>query len=440
MARMVWLVLAVALWMVAGADAARAEERLALVIGNKNYTRDGWMPVIPAENDARDMAVALRGLGFEVVEHTNLDRVRLLSAVQDFGKRVKAMKGGSIVVVYFSGHGVGLPGNDNYLIPVDVGVRSAAEIERDALSLGFLLRQLGEAPNRLNVVVLDACRNDPFTSSGGGVSYGKGVEGFHHASPPEGTILQYAARPGTQARWIEGRDNSLYTAHFKREIAVPGRSLQEALTATEEAVVAEANQREFVQTPWFEGRLSLASKVWLGSGNLAGPTTSASRESLTTKPGSQPPVTIDISDAEGARRVEDIAPTLLICYHPTGVFEDAIVQRARGALEVTINWHGGFAGSKHQTVVAVEVRRQYDGYIIKSALISDTSFAPPDPACQLRDWQDIDNVASLYRRIADQRLTDQQRMEAIAAGLAALAAASTRTNTDHSPAITEGSR
>ncbi len=271
MARLVWLVLAVALWMVAGADAARAEERLALVIGNKGYTREGWMPVIPAEADARDMAAVLRGLGFEVTELVNLDRRRLLSAVQTFGERVKAMKGGGIALVYFSGHGVGLPGNDNYLIPIDVGVRSAAEIERDALSLGFLLRQLGAAPNRLNVVILDACRDDPFTSSGGGVNYAKGVEGFQPTRLPEGTILHSAASPGTRARWIEGRDNSLYTAHFKREIAVPGRSLQEALTATEEAVVAEANQREFVQTPWFEGRLSLASRVWLKPGEQLPP-------------------------------------------------------------------------------------------------------------------------------------------------------------------------
>ena len=269
MARMVWLVLAVALWMVAGADAARAEERLALVIGNKSYVGDGWWPVVPAENDARDMAAALEGLGFTVTRRTNLKREELFSVVQAFGRQVRAMKDG-VALVYFSGHGVGLPSSGNYLIPVDVGVRSAEEIERNALSLGFILAQLGEAPNRLNLIILDACRNNPFTA-GAGAHYAKGVEGFRPGQPPEGTIVHYAARPGSTARWLEGSTNSLYTGHLKQEITVAGRSLQDALTATEGAVARDATGHGFSQRPWFEGPLSLASQVWLKRGESPPP-------------------------------------------------------------------------------------------------------------------------------------------------------------------------
>lgn len=220
--------------------------RLALVIGNSQYQSS---PLKNPYNDANDMAAALGDLGFEVILETDLSRQKMFLAIREFGKRLKAQKG--IGLFYYAGHGVQVD-NTNYLIPVDSPVEAEDEIESESIKVSAVLKKMQSAANPLNIIVLDACRNNPFPGQFRSTS-----RGLARMDPPIGSLVVYATAPGRVAADGDGR-NGVFTSHLLKQLKQPGLSLTETVRRTRAAVVAETRG---TQVPWENS--SLLEDVYL---------------------------------------------------------------------------------------------------------------------------------------------------------------------------------
>ena len=171
----------------AGVKPTAQEARVALVIGNGAYRES---PLKNPVNDARAMAAVLRDCGFRVDLVLDADRTRMFQAVRDFGQRIQ---GGGVGLFYFAGHGMAVKGA-NYLIPVATDIAGEDEVEVQALSVQSVLNKMEGARNRLNLLVLDACRNNPFARS-----FRSGAAGLAQMDAPAGTFIAYATAPGSTA-------------------------------------------------------------------------------------------------------------------------------------------------------------------------------------------------------------------------------------------------
>ena len=237
-----WQLLAVGLLGVgaAQAQAQAAPARLALVIGNGAYA-DSPLPNPP--RDARAMADLLRRADFEVELLVDASRARMLQALQSFGQRLRAAPI-DLAVFYYAGHGFQLDWR-NHLLPVDARVRSAADVAAQAVDVGELIRQFeaaDAAKGRSQLVILDACRDDPF-----GGRFRPPAPGLLPFDAPPDSLLAYATAPGRVAMdGVEG-GNGLYTQHLLRELAVPDTSVEDALKRVRLAVRVESRGR---QVPW----------------------------------------------------------------------------------------------------------------------------------------------------------------------------------------------
>jgi len=209
--------------------------RLALVIGNGAYTNAP--PLKNPPNDARDMAATLKQLGFEVAIGINLDQRAMKRLIRDFGQTLKA--GGS-GLFYYAGHGVQSRGR-NYLIPVDADIQSEAEVEDAGVDVNLLLSYLDEAQNGLNIVILDACRNNPFSRGFRSVS-----SGLAQVDAPTGTLIAYSTAPGRVASDGTGQ-NGLYTSELLKQMRVSGLSLIEMFMNVRAEVMRQTNNK---QVPW----------------------------------------------------------------------------------------------------------------------------------------------------------------------------------------------
>jgi TPR repeat protein len=182
---------------------ANAEKRIALVVGNSAY--QNVAPLDNPKNDASLMAHTLKELGFTLIgdgAQLNLDKAGLDKAVQNFGQQ---LQGADVALFYYAGHGVQVRGS-NYLVPVNANPAREADVDFQMVDVGLVLRQMGGSGTRLNLVILDACRNNPF--GGRGLRGSEG--GLAQMRAPEGTLISYATQPGNVAQ--DGADgNSPYT-------------------------------------------------------------------------------------------------------------------------------------------------------------------------------------------------------------------------------------
>jgi uncharacterized caspase-like protein len=138
---------------------ARAEPRIALVIGNAAYKNS---PLRNPVNDARLIGQTLRAVGFEVIERTDLDQNGMKRVIQEFGLKLEGAGRDAVGLFYYSGHGVQAAGR-NFLIPTTANIARASDLDIDAVDANWVMAQMAEAGNRLNFVILDACRDNPFT-------------------------------------------------------------------------------------------------------------------------------------------------------------------------------------------------------------------------------------------------------------------------------------
>jgi formylglycine-generating enzyme required for sulfatase activity len=221
------------------ADAARR----ALVVGNDNYT--SVTRLRNARADAEAMADAFRKAGYEV--DLALDRTlkQLQADVRSFRRKVA---GGDEVVVFFSGHGVQL-GGTNYLLPTDVGAQNEDQVKDDALSLSSVLEGLRERKPRFTLAIVDACRDNPFASTGRAIG-GRGLTGVSGAT---GQMVIYAAGEGQRALDRLGPTdtvrNGLFTRVFLQEIAKPGVPIRDVLYRVRDEVATLAETVKHEQVP-----------------------------------------------------------------------------------------------------------------------------------------------------------------------------------------------
>lgn len=190
------------------------EQRVALVIGNSNY-RNAPQLANP-DNDAQSMAQFLNSAGFEVISATDLGQNDMLRVVQDFSAKVSARGPNTVAMVYYAGHGVQLAG-ENYLVPVDAKVSNQTDLVNDSVRLVDVMSTLETIPSRMRIVILDACRNNPFP----GVN--DAGRGLAIVDAPNGSIVGYSTAPGAEA--LDGSGgHSPYTQAFlniAREPNVP---------------------------------------------------------------------------------------------------------------------------------------------------------------------------------------------------------------------------
>lgn len=225
-------------------DDSKPQKRTALVIGNADYTVA--RKLANSSNDATDMANSLRGLGFDVVSGVNLNLKQMNDKVREFGDKLKA--NGGVGLFYYAGHGIQVSGR-NYLIPVDAAIPREDEVDFNALNLDLILRKMGTANNGLNIVILDACRNNPFARSW---SRGDDEGGLAQISAPTGTFIAYATSPDKTASDGTGR-NGLYTAELLKVMKQPNMKIEETFKEVRKAVSKSSGGK---QIPWDSSSLS----------------------------------------------------------------------------------------------------------------------------------------------------------------------------------------
>jgi uncharacterized caspase-like protein len=214
--------------------AATGERRLALVIGNSAY---GSAPLRNPVNDATAIARHLRELGFQVLEGTDQTYWKMMEILDQFGEQLKE---GDVALFYYAGHAMQVQGQ-NFLIPVDVDLRSEKEARYKTVPADLVLTKMDAARSRTNVVILDACRNNPFTRS-----FRSQVQGLAQMDAPSGTLIAYATAPGKVASDGSGQ-NGLYTEALLKYLQEPGLKIEEVLKRVR-AEVQQSTKGE--QIPW----------------------------------------------------------------------------------------------------------------------------------------------------------------------------------------------
>lgn len=222
-----------------GADIGLGVHRVALVIGNGAY--ENVPSLSNTINDARAMAASLNRVGFKVFRAENVGRRDMQGAIEAF---LGAVTPGSEALIYFAGHGVEL-GGQNYLLPTDIADLAPGQtysLTADAVSLSLLLETLEGRQARVNIVMLDACRNNPFKSDGTR-SLG-GTRGLARLDPPQGTVVIYAASAGETALDNLGAgdtsSNGLFTRSLLKLIDTPGLEIRAMVQELKEQVYEAA--------------------------------------------------------------------------------------------------------------------------------------------------------------------------------------------------------
>ena len=230
--------LALCLSLVSALPAA-AEKRVALVIGNSAYQNVARLD--NPHNDAVLMADTLGGLGFTLIggrAQLDLDKSAMDAAVQNFGRQVQ---GADVALFYYAGHGVQVSGA-NYLVPVSANPTREADVDFQMVDVNLVLRQMQGSGTRLNMVILDACRNNPFGARGLRASDG----GLAQMRAPEGTLISYATQPGNVAQ--DGSDgHSPYTKALAATIKQSGLDIFQTFNQVGLAVKRETGGS---QQPW----------------------------------------------------------------------------------------------------------------------------------------------------------------------------------------------
>ncbi len=213
------------------------ETRVALVIGNQAY-KDS--PLHNPVNDAKALGATLRRAGFDVIELHDQGATEMRRAIRDFGERLRGKGAG---LFYYAGHGVQIRGR-NYLVPVNADIKYEDEVEDQSVDIGLVLAKMESAKARVNLVILDACRNNPYASGSRGMQ-----NGLASMDAPIGTLIAFATSPGQVADdGARGRSaNGLFTQYLVREIERPGLKVEDVLKRVRGFVRAASNGR---QIPW----------------------------------------------------------------------------------------------------------------------------------------------------------------------------------------------
>lgn len=212
-------------------------KRLALVIGNSAYQNGGTLknPV----NDARAISSALQNAGFEVLRHENLTQNQMKKAINDFGLKLRDYEVG---LFYYAGHGIQHKGV-NYMIPVEADLQAAEQVEFDCVSADRILAFMDAASTKVNILIMDACRNNPFERSWNRSAEGSGLAMMN---APTGTLIAYATAPGKVASDGESA-NGLYTSVLLKYLKDPTLNIEQVFKRVRTEVTEKSHG---AQVPW----------------------------------------------------------------------------------------------------------------------------------------------------------------------------------------------
>ena len=320
----------------AAAVSAAAERRVALVIGNGAYVS---APLSNPVNDAKAMARSLNALGFEVIERENVTKSQMEDAVGLFGERLSE---DAVGLVYYSGHGIQVAGK-NYLIPIDAEIPSEQMVPLRTLDVDLVLTQMTAAHTRVNLLILDACRNNPFerrfrTTAGNGLA---------QMTAPVGTLVAYATAPGKTASDGSGV-NGLYTQELLKAMKEPGLPIEEVFKRVRTAVRRESQDS---QTPWeassLEGSFYFVGIA--GQQSVSPPSTSSPAQSL-VPPSTSSPAQSLVPTVIGTWRwfnpnssIVYIRPDGLTIHLANGIRVDAGTWTASENGSIRIHWKSGWS-------------------------------------------------------------------------------------------------
>jgi Caspase domain/Putative peptidoglycan binding domain len=240
------------------ANAAKADRRVAFVVGNGAYKNVTQLPNPPI--DAKAMAGVLRNAGFDVVEGINLTRDKMTERLLEFGKKTQ---GADVAVFFYAGHGIAVDGT-NYLLPIDADIKSEMDVKLgNAINVDLTLDQTMN-DSKVKLVFLDACRDNPFAAKIKASASTRSVSvqtGLAEMKSGEGTLIAFATGPGQTA--LDGQEgtNSPFTRALMANITQPGVEIQQAMTMVRAQVNEETKKG---QLPW--GHTNLIGAVYLNGG------------------------------------------------------------------------------------------------------------------------------------------------------------------------------
>lgn len=233
------LVLICLLFLFSGPAYGLSDTRTALVIGNSKYKTS---PLANPANDASDISKNLEECGFQVIKCIDADQRTMEMAIDEFYNKLKKAK---IGLFYYAGHGIQFK-SDNYLIPVDANIKSESDIKFEAVNAGRILGKMTDAGNDLNIIILDACRDNPFKRA-----FRSTNQGLMKMEAPRGSILVYSTAPGSLAADGAGR-NGLFTSYFLKNMMTPDITIEKVLKITRKSVY---HQTKGDQVPWASSSL-----------------------------------------------------------------------------------------------------------------------------------------------------------------------------------------
>ncbi len=231
-----WLLL---LLVCVSSYAQQGENKVALVIGNSTYRA---APLKNPANDSRDVAARLRGLGFTVIERSNLTVKQIGGTLREFRSKLTP---GSVALFFYAGHGLQIKG-ENYLPAVDADISSEEDVPTQSLATKQIMDVLGDAKTRLNLVFLDACRDNPYARG-----FRSASRGLSKESAPSGTLISFATRPGGVASDGDGR-NGLYTSVLLQAMNSTNLPIEQLLKKVVSGVKVASSSK---QEPWMEGSI-----------------------------------------------------------------------------------------------------------------------------------------------------------------------------------------
>jgi hypothetical protein len=244
-----------------GSDGAFAENRLALVIGQSAYRS---VPPLPnPANDAKAMSQLLTDSGFEVFAASDLTQDEMREKVGDFAAKVAAKGPDTVALVFYAGHGLQIDG-ENFLVPIDVNPKREADIPLQAVRVNDILNTLTSVPSKMRIMLLDACRNNPFPAINATAGHGLAIVDARIGVP--GTFMSFSTSPGAEAEDGNGAD-SPYTSALLSVAKEPGLSIEDTFKRVRVSVNKATDGR---QTPWDSSSLTDDFRFFPGPG-VGGP-------------------------------------------------------------------------------------------------------------------------------------------------------------------------
>jgi formylglycine-generating enzyme required for sulfatase activity len=230
-------------WLAGAPAYAQAQERrVALIVGNDDYKH--IVKLNNAANDARAIDARLKAMGWETIVRLNVGRRDLNRAILDFGDRIAT---GAIGMFFYSGHGIQVQSR-NFLVPVDAEIEDEGDLTSEGIDVGSVLFAMEEARNPMNLIILDACRDNPLPRR-----QASGARGLAAMSAPLGTYVAYSAAPGQKAEDGPKGGNGVFTGELLKAMAEPGLKLEDVLKQATASVRERTGGR---QEPWTESRLT----------------------------------------------------------------------------------------------------------------------------------------------------------------------------------------